>query len=270
VDWLDEVIPKRDERLAEIAATDLNCVELRHSDLADVNCCAWLFEHLTGLSFDFNWWQLMSGRNVQVDMLAAIAEQAARADQIARLRREVQTALTAVPPPTFTRIGLEPLASLLPEAKALLAAHQAEVFPEELPGRPYEPDEALVGAAEARGACKIVTARANGRLVGYLLWTIGSDPESRGVLVGNQGPWFVERGRPGVGPRMLDWSLTRLLPAMGVRAVDLHHNLVGRGRGLGRTFQRLGAVPYQMKYSLELSSSPRSAAAATAAPAPSN
>ena len=117
--------------------------------------------------------------------------------------------------------------------------------------RPYEPDWESWIASEAQGTIKLLAARRDERLVGYLSFSLGFDLESRGLLIANQLAWYVLPGQFGVGARMLDWLIVEC-KRLGVKFLYLSHPRRGRGESLGRFFERRGAMHTANLYTLPL------------------
>lgn len=152
-------------------------------------------------------------------------------------------------------IGWEAWDRFWPEADALVATHFGEVAGDLEPHRPYKLDSDVLKQACDIGLMKIMTARADGRLVGYLTWNVHLDPESAGLLVAYQGGWYVA-DEPGLAKLGLGLKLYRRsveeLKKLGVKYAFPHHRNRGRGAKLGMLFRRLGAVEVQTGYSLYL------------------
>jgi hypothetical protein len=217
--------------------------------LADASVCAGLFQDLLGLPFDPGWWSALDGVNIQVDLPAQLERVRANAAAIALFKAEVLASLNPVSPHDGVVIGLEPFGSIWPECVKLGLEHFAEVGDTDS-RRPLDLDRGLLGAASAAGSLRIVTARRGGCLLGYLFWSVGPDPESRGLLQADQGAWYVAPGAPrSTAIRMYERSIAELR-RLGVRLVYPHHRLAGRGAGLGKFFARRGAVPEKQVYSL--------------------
>lgn len=77
------------------------------------------------------------------------------------------------------------------------------------------------------------------------------DCESAGLVIAQQGAWFVSTGAgfTKVGLRLMQRSIHDLRQ-LGVRCCFPHHRMQGRGAGLGKFFGRLGAKPMQTTYVL--------------------
>jgi len=117
--------------------------------------------------------------------------------------------------------------------------------------RPYDPDFESWIASEAQGTIKCLAARRRGKLVGFLTWSIGFDMEARGTLIVHQLAWYVLPGQFSVAARMADWLIADC-KRLGVRFLYLSHPMHGRGRTLGRFFERRGAVQISHTYALAL------------------
>lgn len=135
------------------------------------------------------------------------------------------------------------------EAEALATAHFEEVDGGVEPNRPFRLDCGLMAALSDAGALVIFTARAPSELVGYYTWNVSPDVESQGLLIAQQGAWYVSPGHPVAAVRMFDLAVEKLR-AMGVKCIYPHHRVQGRGANIGRFFQRRGAKEIQRTYSL--------------------
>lgn len=147
-------------------------------------------------------------------------------------------------------VALEPWsAALWAEMKPHVEAHFEEVDGGVEPNRPFRLDLRLMQALADAGSLKAVIARLDGLLVGYLTWNITPDVESEGLLIAQQGGWYVAPGHPGVAARTFDVSVSEL-KARGVQCIFPHHRTQGRGARIGRFFMRRGAKHIQHTYSL--------------------
>lgn len=146
-------------------------------------------------------------------------------------------------------VSLEPWATAWPSARELTVLHSIEVDGGVEPRRQFKVDETLMNVMAEAGVLKVITARVDGHMIGYFTWNIHPDPESQGLLVADQGAWFVLPGWPRVAHQMFDESI-RVLKELGVQCIFPHHRTQGRGRSLGRFFTRRGAKEIQHTYSL--------------------
>ncbi len=145
-------------------------------------------------------------------------------------------------------IAVEPFTSQWwAEAKSLAESHFEEVDGGVEPRRRFELDEDIMTAMERAGVIKILVARDNGKIVGYYTWQIATDVESKGLLIAQQGAFYVEPGHPSVAHAMFERSVQELR-ALGVKCIFPHHRTQGRGDHLGRFFERRGAKKIQETY----------------------
>ena len=94
-------------------------------------------------------------------------------------------------------------------------------------------------------------AWAGSLLVGYCIWFLTYDLESKGLLEANQGPWFVTAKwrQSSAWLRLFDLSLD-LLRAREVKLAFPHHWEFGGGERLGRWFAKRGATKLESVYGL--------------------
>lgn len=211
---------------------------------------------------DAVWWRDMHSKNVQIDLAARVHRLRANASRIEALKTEVaeyDRRIQRGDAVELILVGLERWENFWPECDGLARPHFAEVSGTSDPNRPYKLDTALMQQCAESGALKIIAARVNGRLVGYCTWMVQPDVESHGLLIAQQGGWYVmpDFSHLRLGMRMMFKSMA-LLKAWGVKNLFLHHRLEGRGADnversdhpLGKFFERLGAVEIQHTYSL--------------------
>jgi|KBSMisStaDraftv2_1062788.scaffolds.fasta_scaffold00169_23 hypothetical protein len=240
VEQTDEM-HRRSMVLDQIEATR----SINYRDLKDVRVCADLWEYLLDIPFDFEWWRHMDAQNIQIDVPQQLQFLAERHEPITRLKEE----MASLSDPQFYRIDWEPFDSAWADAEPLALAHSREVNNGERKGHPFKLDVELLRQMEQMGRFLVMTARLNGKLVGYLSWTLTEDAESAGVMIADQGAWYVDTATPGFGKKMLDKSIVDL-KRLGIHSIQFHHQLHGRGAKLGALFTRLGAVELQHRYGL--------------------
>lgn len=243
-------IEARDQQLEEIASVP-GAISLTFDDLRSELCCRILFEGMLGVAWDRARWLEFDRENIQIDWPARIATLRTRANAITALKQEVATADAALLRGTEVEYKIERWASCGVAMEALGRVHFHEIEDGVEPRRPWGLDMAQMTAIDAQGSLLSLTARVAGALVGYCMWTVNTDPESRGLLIANQGPWFVSPHSPkgGVGLGLYRHSI-RELRARGVKHIFPHYRLQGRGAELGKYFERLGAKQIQHTYSL--------------------
>jgi hypothetical protein len=134
------------------------------------------------------------------------------------------------------------------EGSQLVRAEAKEVEPY---GRDFNPDINSIITNEMLGVFRIIVARIDGRLVGYLTFMIDFDLESYGTLIANQTAWYLEPGHFGVAHKMYFFAVEEF-KRLGVKFVYWHHTINGRGKSLGKFFERNGAHLMSMTYGQKL------------------
>jgi hypothetical protein len=135
------------------------------------------------------------------------------------------------------------------ELHPLVEAHAREVAHDA--GAHFKLDLEIMRAIAAHGVLKVLVARRAGRAVGYLTWNLSRDVEAEGMLIAQQGGWYVAPGNWRAAVMLFDASIEVLRDA-GVHRMFPHHRLQGRGAGLGRFFRRRGASEIQRTYCLQI------------------
>lgn len=150
---------------------------------------------------------------------------------------------------TRTLFAIESLSAAYGEARDLLELHWAEVapYPDILT---LNPNMELYLAAEARNALFVVTARYEGRLIGYIMMTLSQHPHYKHVRVATDDLHFIHRDyrRGGIGIQLFQAaeaeSRRRGAAIMTLRTkVALDHSVL---------FRRLGYDPLDLTYSKRL------------------
>lgn len=139
--------------------------------------------------------------------------------------------------------------ALYEEMRPLIEAHAREV--EHDARDRFKLDLAIMRACAEHGVLKVMIARQDGQMVGYLTWNVTRDVEAEGVLIAQQGGWYVMPGHALAAVRLFDASVD-LLRAEGVERAFPHHRVNGRGANIGRFFQRRGAQLIQHTYCMRI------------------
>lgn len=135
------------------------------------------------------------------------------------------------------------------DARTLAEAHFEEVDGGVEPHRPFRLDRRLMRLMDDAGVLKLLTARKNGEMIGYFTWNISPDVESEGLLIGQQGAWYVKPNHPIVAGKMFV-AAVEMLKGFGVQVIFPHHRVQGRGANIGRFFEKMGAKRIQETYCL--------------------
>lgn len=147
-------------------------------------------------------------------------------------------------------VQLEPWTDeLWADLKPLAEAHSQEVDGGVEPKRKFALDLRLMRLLADAGSLIVVVARQNGQAIGYFTWNIAPDVESEGLVIAQQGAWYVAPGHPRAAVELFECSMSELR-ACGVECVFPHHRTQGRGADIGKFFLRRGAKLIQHSYCL--------------------
>lgn len=148
-----------------------------------------------------------------------------------------------------TYIEFEKVPDVWQELEALARVENDEVED----ARPFRPDWQSMATLNKAGIFQVLTARVDGKMVGYFTWLLDFDLESKGTLIASQTAWFVEKGHPVTAVRLFDRAISEF-KRVGVEFAYLHHTVTGRGAALGHLFQRRGASLLGYNYILKVKS----------------
>lgn len=237
-----------------------NVLSVEFDDLGDEQVCAHAFEHCLPYRHDVVWWASMAAVNMQADMPALMRYISANRPGLLAtagacrkvLRRTLGARLSGIEPDADgVIIQREPLATFERDGQALMRAHCVAVGePEDQWRRKNWP---LFKRLEDADAGDILTARLNGRMLGYLTQIVAPSLEDAEVLTATQLSWFVSPDATGL---MLGWRLQSAAiaaaRARGVGEVYQRAGVRGDGPRLGRLYQRMGAEEFGALYKLTL------------------
>lgn len=244
---LNTELEARDRALDEIEVQP-NSFRINFDDLTRPEPCSALLAHIAPeRMFHVKHWAEWSALNVQVKMDERLGRLIQNAPQIEAMKAEARAALAEMDK-GYT-VGIEPFQHFWPEAKPLAEAHSAEVDSGVEPRRPFKVWEWGFKASQDAGALRVFALRKDGQLVGYLTWQISLDMESEGLIIAQQGAWYVAPGHA-KGARKLFTESVATLRQMGVKHIFPHHRTQGRGDSLGRFFKRQGAKKIQHTFSM--------------------
>ena len=103
------------------------------------------------------------------------------------------------------------------------------------------------------GRLNVLCARDRGVPVGYFMLFISMDPEVSWQVIATQGAWYVKNDERYVRLGGQLWlEALAFVKSLGIKLVELHHPVVGRGARLAPFFLRQGARPLNQTYRLKL------------------
>lgn len=227
---------------AERAAAELDraaaipgALAISYEELGTEAGAAAIFEHCLQRPFDREWWTQLAGRRIETDFAMAVQTGRNRAGIFADMIAEADRVMEM---PTVQN---EPWDSFFADAKPLFAEHYAEAGPMER--LEYNPNFGLAARAYKLGMLQITTARAHGRLVGYLLCQVEQHLEDQGTLRGIQIPFFIRRAYRGPLALKMHRFMRQSLAARGVKVLTVRSGIRAAGLRQDALFRFLRAKP---------------------------
>ena len=254
---LEERIKRHDMRLARIAHRVPGAMSVSYSDLSTEATCAAIFEHCLQLPHDHAWWTLASGTNLQINLPAMLRYEDAYAPQLrvaeAMCKRNILTGMRrrrALTASDGITIQEELYENAWPDAQALMAEHCVEVGEE--PDNYTRKNVAMFQRLADVGAWQIITARSNGRMLGYLSAVIGPSLEFVEPVC-TQLSLFVSRDARGLGLHIkLQEAAIQAARDKGMRQIIMRAGIRGAGKKLGVLYRRFGAQDNGQMFMLDL------------------
>jgi hypothetical protein len=244
-----------DAKLQQIAKRLPNVLSVDYADLDREEVVKAVWEHCLPYKFDAAWWEQCRSTNMQCNMRALaryVLSYREPMDKIAKIAAAHCRAQIAVRPPqssdgvTFQQ---ETFGAWVRDGQRLFAEHLVEVG--EAPDNWKNKDLPLMKMMYDTGYMQITTARANGRMFGYLMAVLNPSLEVRGEFTGLHNTFYVSKDMPGIGVKLQRASLAAL-KARGARAALFYAGVRGDGPRMGALYRRLGAEEFGSLYRLEL------------------
>lgn len=239
-----ESLRKMDAKLDQAEQRLDNCISINFDELADPEIAQIAFEHCTGLPFNTAWWDHWSRINVQVSLDAAarymwthmnqlvhlnlMAKHQMMVDLMLRPREPIQSGL---------EIAEEPFATSFPDAQGLAAEHCMMIG--DSPDEWTRNNIPLLQQMDAVGRLQILTARANGKMFGYLVSMLGETLDSATARSATHTLFFASKEWPGAGLRLQREAIRRL-KEKGFNEIIMRSGL-GVGAKVETIYKRIGA-----------------------------
>jgi GNAT superfamily N-acetyltransferase len=256
---LDKLLTRADRAL-DSAAKAPGCLSVDFAALNEEATCARLFEHCLGLAHDRAWWASLAAQNLQTNLLAICRYVQAHAPQMQRAAKEcagvqryvcLKRQAAAAAADDGVAIQEESYAAYWRDAQALMAEHSAAIG---LDAGAYSRMNVPLWEAVARsGRVQIMTARLNGRMIGYLTAILGPSFEEPGVLTITQMAFYASPDAKGlrVGQRLQRAAIDRAR-MRGATKMYMRAGVRGDGPRLGALYRRMGAGDFGQLYELDL------------------
>jgi GNAT superfamily N-acetyltransferase len=238
-----------DRKLEQIERRWPGVLSMAFDELGTEAGCRRLWEHCLPYDFDAAWYMALAPVNIQVSLGLVLRYFAAHRPQLTKLARLAERRILAdmrPAPGEFDGVTFqpEPFRPFHAEATPLIREHTASLGIED----EYSPE--LFAALDDVGALQVMTARANGRLFGYLWTIVGPSLEGPGITEARHTAFYASPLIKGLGMRLLR-AANDALRVRGVDAIIMRAGIRGDGPRIGTLYRRLGAEPFGELYRLE-------------------
>src|SRR5215471_5543912 len=115
----------------------------------------------------------------------------------------------------------------------------------------FDPDWFSLQVHNINGTFQILVARVDGEAVGYYAWMMDFDLLVQGTLIANMTAYYAKPAYPIAGLKLLDRAIAEY-KRLGIKFAYFNHPPIGRGKKLGRLFERKGAELSQVVYRLDM------------------
>lgn len=249
------IMKRLDRKLDQVERRVPGVLSVRYEDLADESVCARVFEHCLPYAHDPAHWSRLADVNIQCNMPALMRYFAAYQPALERLaaaaRQQTLAHMSARKPREAHGVTFqtETFEEWTAGAQRLFSEHCVVVG--EAPEDWRTKNWPLMERLHDLGIMQIMTARCNGRMVGYLMTLISPSLTSPDRVSGSNTTFFASPAFPGVGLKLQQAAMLAL-KARGVDDVFFEAGQRGSGPRLAAMYQRLGATAHGQVFRLQL------------------
>ena len=243
------------DRKLEQIANRTGCLSVTFDELATEDACARLFEYCLPYRHDHAHWAALAPVNVQCNMQAMMRYCIANEDAMARLgsvatqQSFAAMALRKPVEPDAITFQLESFEDCRRDGAALFEEHCVQVG--EPPEQWQRKNHSLMERLDSIGAMRIMTARSNGRMLGYLMALLAPSLTSEDLLSATNLTFFASQDAPGIGMKLQRAMLAHFKDE-GVGEVFWEVGKRGSGPRIDALYRRLGAIEHGQAYRLDL------------------
>jgi GNAT superfamily N-acetyltransferase len=255
----------RYDRALDACARAPGCLSVGFDELREEPVYARLFEHCLELPFDRVWWEALAGQDLQINLQAQLdyvrahqpqisvaAAACVQAQRYLCLRRQAAPA----PGPDGIVIQEESFPVFWRDAEELMTQHSLAIG--DSPDHWRRMNVPVMERLSRAGAVQLMTARMNGRMLGYLTAILVPSLSVCDELLATQLSFFVS---PDAGGLQLGRRLQRAAVGRarerGAAKMYMRAGVLGSGRRLGSLYRRMGASDFGQLWELDLREAPQ-------------
>lgn len=246
-----------DSKLDQIEARLPGTISVNFDELNDRDICRIVFEHCTGMPLDDKWWEFWKNINVQINFDACMRYMFTHMIQLNKLAasaaHQMRIDITSKPQAQINdglEIKEESFVSSFPDAEGLVESHCLAIG--QAADEWTRNNIPLFQAMDESGCLQVLTARANGKLFGYLVSILGQSLESTTDRSATHTLFYASQEWPGAGLRLQREALHRLKDK-GFSEIVMR-SWLGPGSRIETLYRRIGAELDGQLYRIRLES----------------
>lgn len=221
----------------------LGVMRIEFSDLVNEEACRLVFERCLGLEHNTVWWKRWSEINLQIDIQVRLRYMMTHLPQMVKMRDVAKYQVlvdlhSQHDPAPYGNLSIqeEPLEEVVRDGKEMLEGH---AFRAGGVRDDWKADLQTLENMNRLGLLQVMTARANGKLFGYLVTIM--DAPGMSPRVATQSEFYASSEWPGAGLKLQRAALAALA-AKGVDQVFMRSG-TGPGARIETLYKRMGAEP---------------------------
>lgn len=244
-----------DRKLDQIEHRVPGALSVSFNDLNTEQGCARIFERCLGEPHDPAWLEIMAPLNLQINLAAMVRYMCAYYPQLGKLAEIAKRSVIANlgPRKVVNRddvtIQQESCEAWLRDGTRLFEEHSIQLG--EPPDGYRRRNWDLMSTMDRNGGMQIMTARCNGRMVGYYVCYIAPATDDVALMTSTHISIFVSKDFGGLGTRLQRASL-EALREKGIGEICFRAGVAGDGARMGAIYQRAGAEHIGQMYRLSL------------------
>jgi hypothetical protein len=244
-----------DRKLDQIERRVPDVLSVSFDELNTKAGIARIFEHCLPYQFDEKWWGSLTPVNMQIDMRAMVRYASAFRPQMEKIAAIAKRAIVTGFGPHKV-IGREDVTlqqesceTWFRDGKRLFEEHAIQLG--EAPDGYLQKNWNVMHAMDRLGCMQIITARCNGRMVGYYVCYLAPATDDASILSALQISIFVSKDFTGLATKLQRASI-EALRAKGVGEVCFRAGVKADGARMATLYRRIGAEHIGQMYRLPL------------------
>ena len=250
----ERVLRRLDSKLDQLEARVQGVLRIEHDEMFELSEGRRICRELQQREVDPEWWTGLAARRLSTSVPAQQRYISANLPAIEKLRTQLKQAELSAMAQRAVREGALTLAeeSFDPErfAEALSAVREHMLATDQGIEDFREKNIPLFMQLQTLGILRTHSARANGKVVGYLLTVISPSLESPHSRIAEHSSFFINPVWVGAGAKLLRFAESNLR-SEGITEFQARAGIRGSGPRMGKLYSRLGYADFGQLYRKE-------------------